>query len=108
MKDRVVSGYRPSGRLHLGHYHGNLKTMIGLQETHECYFFVADWHALTTGYRDTSMLGPYTTEMVVDWLAAGLDPGTVSYTHLRAHETRHDLVCRLLHETKKQAKNAPS
>jgi tryptophanyl-tRNA synthetase len=44
-------------------------------ETHECYFFVADWHALTTGYRDTSMLGPYTTEMVLDWLAAGLDPG---------------------------------
>jgi len=74
LKDRVVSGYRPSGRLHLGHYHGNLKTMIGLQETHECYFFVADWHALTTGYRDTSMLGTYTTEMVLDWLAAGLDP----------------------------------
>ncbi|MBK5093024.1 MAG: tryptophan--tRNA ligase [Actinobacteria bacterium] len=74
MKDRVVSGYRPSGRLHLGHYHGNLNTMIDLQETHECYFFVADWHALTTGYRDTSMLAPYTTEMVLDWLAAGLDP----------------------------------
>ena len=74
MKDRVVSGYRPSGRLHLGHYHGNLKTMIDLQETHECYFFVADWHALTTGYRDTSTLGTYTTEMVLDWLAAGLDP----------------------------------
>lgn len=74
MKDRVVSGYRPSGRLHLGHYHGNLENMIGLQETHECFFFVADWHALTTGYKDTSMLGTYTTEMVLDWLAAGLDP----------------------------------
>lgn len=74
MKDRVVSGYRPSGRLHLGHYHGNLKSMVELQETHECYFFVADWHALTTDYRDTSMLGEYTTEMVLDWLAAGLDP----------------------------------
>ena len=74
MKDRVVSGYRPSGRLHLGHYHGNLKTMIQLQETHDCYFFVADWHALTTDYRDTSNLGTYTTEMVLDWLAAGLDP----------------------------------
>src|SRR5450756_2920503 len=84
--------------------------MIGLQETHECYFFVADWHALTTGYRDTSMLGPYTTEMVLDWLAAGLDPGKctiyrpVSYTHLRAHETRHELVCRLLLEKKKTHK----
>ena len=75
MKDRVVSGYRPSGRLHLGHYHGNLKTMMRLQETNDCYFFVADWHALTTDYRDTSNLGIYTTEMVLDWLAAGLDPG---------------------------------
>lgn len=74
MKNRVVSGYRPTGKLHLGHYHGNLKTMIGLQDSHDCYFFVADWHALTTGYRDTSMLGTYTTEMVLDWLAAGLDP----------------------------------
>ena len=74
MKDRVVSGYRPSGRLHLGHYHGNLKNMISLQETHECFFFVADWHALTTGYRDTSMFGTYTTDMVLDWMAAGLDP----------------------------------
>jgi tryptophanyl-tRNA synthetase len=74
LKDRVVSGYRPSGRLHLGHYHGNLKNMIELQETHECYFFVADWHALTTVYRDTSTLKEYTTEMVLDWIAAGLDP----------------------------------
>jgi len=74
LKDRVVSGYRPSGRLHLGHYHGNLKKMIELQETHECFFFVADWHALTTVYRDTSKLGEYSTEMVLDWMAAGLDP----------------------------------
>jgi len=74
LKDRVVSGYRPSGRLHLGHYHGNLKNMIELQDKRDCYFFVADWHALTTGYKDTSMLGTFTTEMVLDWLAAGLDP----------------------------------
>jgi len=74
LKDRVVSGYRPSGRLHLGHYHGNLSNMVRLQETHECFFFVADWHALTTDYRDTSHLGEWTTEMVLDWLAAGLDP----------------------------------
>jgi tryptophanyl-tRNA synthetase len=74
LKDRVVSGYRPSGRLHLGHYHGNLSNMVRLQETHECFFFVADWHALTTDYRDTSRLGEWTTEMVLDWLAAGLDP----------------------------------
>lgn len=78
MKNRVVSGYRPSGRLHLGHYHGNLKNMVALQETHECYFFVADWHALTTGYRDTSGIGAFSEEMVLDWLAAGLDPGKCS------------------------------
>jgi len=75
LKDRVVSGYRPSGRLHLGHYHGNLKNMVRLQDTNECFFFVADWHALTTDYRDTSRLGEWTREMVLDWLAAGLDPG---------------------------------
>lgn len=74
MKNRVVSGYRPSGRLHLGHYHGNLKNMVDLQGTHECFFFVADWHALTTDYKDTSRLDEYVTEMVLDWLAAGLDP----------------------------------
>ena len=74
LKNRVVSGYRPSGRLHLGHYHGNLKNMVRLQETHQCFFFVADWHMLTTGYRDTSMLGRWTSDMVLDWLAAGLDP----------------------------------
>jgi len=74
LKRRVVSGYRPSGRLHLGHYHGNLKNMIRLQETNECFFFVADWHALTTMYRDTSNLASFTSEMVLDWLACGLDP----------------------------------
>lgn len=74
MKDRIVTGYRPSGKLHLGHYHGNLKNMIRLQETEECFFFVADWHALTTSYRESKSLGSYTTDMILDWLAAGLDP----------------------------------
>ncbi|MDD5448424.1 MAG: tryptophan--tRNA ligase [Actinomycetota bacterium] len=74
MKERIVTGYRPSGKLHLGHYHGNLKNMIKLQETEECFFFVADWHALTTSYRESVSLGPYTSDMVLDWLAAGLDP----------------------------------
>lgn len=74
MKNRVVSGYRPTGRLHLGHFHGNLKNMVSLQESHDCYFFIADWHALTTDYRDTSKLAKYTSEMMIDWLAAGLDP----------------------------------
>lgn len=73
-KGRVLSGYRPTGRLHLGHLHGNLARMVQLQDEGECYFFVADWHALTTDYQDPSMLRKYTEEMVLDWLAAGLDP----------------------------------
>ncbi|MDY6793980.1 MAG: tryptophan--tRNA ligase [Actinomycetota bacterium] len=73
-KGRILSGYRPTGKLHLGHLHGNLARMIELQEEGDCYFFVADWHALTTDYQDPSMLMAYTEEMVLDWLAAGLDP----------------------------------
>ena len=71
---RVLSGMRPTGRLHLGHYHGVLKNWVALQREHSCYFFVADWHALTTGYDDTGELGQHTFDMVVDWLAAGVDP----------------------------------
>lgn len=71
---RVVTGYRPTGRLHLGHLVGNLQNMLELQAKYDCYFFVADWHALTTDYADTSGLIDYTNEMVLDWLAFGLDP----------------------------------
>ncbi len=74
--DRVVSGMRPTGRLHLGHYHGVLKNWVTLQYEFDCFFFVADWHALTTHYEDDlSVLGENTWEMVIDWLAAGVDPG---------------------------------
>lgn len=65
---------RPTGRLHLGHYHGVLKNWVKLQHEYECYFFVADWHALTTHYDDTSKIEESVWEMVVDWLAAGLNP----------------------------------
>jgi tryptophanyl-tRNA synthetase len=71
---RILSGYRPTGRLHLGHLHGNLSRMIELQDETECFFFVADWHALTTDYQDPSQMRTYTEEMVLDWMAAGLDP----------------------------------
>jgi tryptophanyl-tRNA synthetase len=71
---RVVSGYRPTGRLHLGHYFGTLKTWIRLQNEYECLYFVADWHALTTKYDEVEDLKNDTYEMVIDWLAAGLDP----------------------------------
>jgi tryptophanyl-tRNA synthetase len=65
---------RPTGQLHLGNYHGALKNWVELQYQYECYFFVADWHALTTGYEDTAKLEEHVWEMVVDWLGAGLNP----------------------------------
>lgn len=71
---RVLSGMRPTGRLHLGHYHGVLKNWIQLQHEFECFFFVADWHALTTNYDDTSGIPESTWEMVIDWLACGVNP----------------------------------
>ena len=71
---RVLSGMRPTGALHLGHYHGVLKNWVRLQAEYECLFFVADWHALTTHYEDPSIIGESVWEMVIDWLAAGVDP----------------------------------
>jgi tryptophanyl-tRNA synthetase len=72
--DRVLSGMRPTGGLHLGHYHGVLKNWIQLQHEYECLFFVADWHALTTHYDNVGSIEASTWEMVIDWLAAGVDP----------------------------------
>lgn len=72
--DRVVSGMRPTGSMHLGHYHGALKNWVKLQSEHPCLFFVADWHALTTHYDDPSIIETSTWDMVIDWLAAGIDP----------------------------------
>ncbi|MGD8276291.1 MAG: tryptophan--tRNA ligase, partial [Thiohalocapsa sp.] len=73
---RVLSGMRPTGRLHLGHYHGVLKNWVELQHEFECFFFVADWHALTTDYEDPSGIPRATWDMVVDWLAAGVSAGS--------------------------------
>ena len=73
--NRVLSGMRPTGSLHLGHYHGVLKNWIALQHEYECLFFVADWHALTTHYDTPEILEQNVWEMVIDWLAAGVDPG---------------------------------
>jgi len=71
---RVVSGMRPTGQLHLGHYHGVLKNWLKLQHQFDCYFFVADWHALTTHYENPGCIEACVWEMVVDWLACGLNP----------------------------------
>ena len=72
--DRVLSGMRPTGSLHLGHYHGVLKNWVKLQQQYECLFFVADWHALTTHYDTPEIIEQNVWDMVIDWLAAGVDP----------------------------------
>jgi tryptophanyl-tRNA synthetase len=72
--DRVLSGMRPTGRLHLGHYHGVLKNWLRLQNEYQCLFFVADWHALTTHYDTPEVIEANVRDMVIDWLAAGVDP----------------------------------
>jgi tryptophanyl-tRNA synthetase len=76
MKKRILSGMRPTGKLHLGNYHGALKNWVDLQNegSYDCFYFVADWHALTSDYSDTTQLKEYTFHMVVDWLSVGLDP----------------------------------
>ena len=74
---RVLSGMRPTGPLHLGHYHGVLKNWIRLQHEYECFFFVADWHALTTHYATPQKIENNVWDMVIDWLAVGIDPGDV-------------------------------
>ena len=79
MKDhRVLSGLRPTGQLHLGHYHGVLKNWVRLQNEYDSYYFVADWHAFTTHYSDRINLEKNVSDMVVDWLATGLNPNTAT------------------------------
>ena len=76
LQQRVLSGMRPTGKLHLGHYHGVLKNWVELQHDYDCFFFVADWHALTTHYEDPFMIEQSVYDMVIDWLAAGVNPGS--------------------------------
>ena len=73
---RVVSGMRPTGRLHIAHHHGVLKNWVRLQHEFDCFFFVADWHALTTHYQETGDIEQFTLDTVIDWLAAGISPGS--------------------------------
>lgn len=75
-RNRVLSGMRTTGRMHLGHYHGVLKNWVQLQNEYECFFFAADWHALTTHYEHSEIMKESVTEMVIDWLAAGINPGS--------------------------------
>ncbi|NGX16438.1 tryptophan--tRNA ligase [Wenzhouxiangella sp. XN24] len=75
---RVLSGMRPTGGLHLGHLHGALNNWLRLQYEYDCFFFVADWHALTTHYEDTSIIAPSVREMLVEWLAVGINPSAAT------------------------------
>jgi tryptophanyl-tRNA synthetase len=87
-KGRILSGHRPSGLLHIGHYEGTLRTWAALQDDYECFFEIADWHALTTEYEDTDEL-PYLVEQIaVDWLASGLDPER-SVLFVQSHVMEH-------------------
>lgn len=93
--DRVLSGMRPTGNLHLGHYHGVLKNWIRLQHEYQCLFFVADWHALTTHYDTPSSIEHNTREMLIDWIAAGVDPSQAVLfvqSHVPEHAELHLLL----------------
>ena len=92
---RVLSGMRPTGRLHLGHYHGVLKNWLKLQTEYECFFFIADWHALTTHYEESQGLQEHVWDMATDWLAAGVDPSNATLflqSRVPAHAELHLLL----------------
>jgi tryptophanyl-tRNA synthetase len=87
-KGRILSGMRPTGKLHLGNYVGALRNWVGLQDNYECYFFIADWHALTTDYADTRNVKQNSLEVMIDYLAAGLDPER-STLFIQSHVPQH-------------------
>ncbi len=92
LRPRVLSGMRPTGKLHLGNYVGALQNWIKLQDTHNCFFFIADWHALTTDYDDTSRVAANTIDVLLDWLGAGLDPEKCTMfvqSHVKQHAELH-------------------
>ena len=94
-KKRVLSGMRSTGKLHLGNYVGALENWVRMQDEYDCFFFIADWHALTTDYADTSRLKENSVEVLLDWLAAGLDPAKCVMfiqSHVPAHAELHLLL----------------
>lgn len=95
MKGKVLSGMRPSGKLHIGHLHGALKNWLELQKEYECYYFVADWHALTTDYAETRGIDQNILDMALDWLAVGLDPEK-AVLFVQSHIKEHAELCLLL------------
>ena len=95
MSQRVLSGMQPSGRLHLGNLLGALENWRQLQDTDECFFFVADWHALSTNYEDTSQIQNYVRELLIDWLAAGINPDRAT-VFIQSHVPEHAILNLLL------------
>ncbi len=91
LRKRVLSGMQPSGLLHLGNLLGALDNWKALQEQYECYFFVADWHALSTNYADTSRIREFVRELLIDWLAAGIDPNR-STVFIQSHVPEHAIL----------------
>jgi len=86
-RKRVLSGMQPSGLMHLGNYLGALENWKALQDQYECYFFIADWHALSSNYVDTSRLREFVRELLIDWLAAGIDPPAQPSSSNRAYRS---------------------
>jgi tryptophanyl-tRNA synthetase len=87
-KQRILSGMRPTGRLHLGHLHGALANWRSMQDDYECFFFIADWHALTSDYDETGLIKSYITEIFIDWLSVGLSPDKCTLfvqSHIKEH-----------------------
>ena len=95
MEKRVLSGMQPSGPLHIGNLLGALENWIELQNDYRCFFFVADWHALSTNYEDTSRIKEFSRELVIDWLAAGIDPQR-STVFIQSHVPHHAVLYLLL------------
>src|SRR3979409_369233 len=94
-EERVVSGMRPTGAMHLGHFHGALKNWVKLQSEYPCLYFVADWHALTTHYETPEVIEESVWDMVIDWLAAGIDPAQATLfiqSRIPEHAELHALL----------------
>ena len=92
MKGRIVSGMRPTGRIHLGHLHGAIKNWISLMDKYECFYFIADWHAMTSEYADTAMIREYSYEIIVDWISLGMDYNKATFfiqSHIKEHAELH-------------------
>ena len=91
-KKRIVSGMRPTGKLHLGHLHGALMNWRSLQEEYECFYFIADWHGLTSEYAHTDIIGETTYDIIIDWMSMGLDPELSTFfiqSHIKEHAELH-------------------